>query len=146
MNWYEELVWSSGTAPSLPATIGVHVARKHRAPTIGELLIMVGTGVAFDIAMYKMFGAAYGEIRLYVAANTFINVKKSADLGTVVFRGTKLIPALVTAGGVYYAGRKAVQYAQKKNVRGLLSTTHEETSEENETTRSGGVRNPISGV
>jgi len=146
LNWIEEIGWSLGTAPSPPIGLGMHVARKRRAPNAKELLLMAGTGAAFDIAMYKWFGAAYGELRLYMATNIFINVNKSADLGKVVFRGSKVIPALAYYGTAYYGGKKAVQYAQKKNVRGLLSTTHKETSKQNQTSRSGGFRNPISGV
>lgn len=145
INWLEELSWTAGTAPSTPASLGVHIARKRRAPTAKELLLMVGSGAAFDLAMYKYFGAAYGELRLYMATNVFINVNRSADLGKVVFRGSKLIPALTVYGGAYYAGRKGMQYAQKKSAPGLLSSTYKQTRK-TQTSRSGGFRNPISGV
>ena len=48
INWVEEIAWSTGTAPSTPMAIGVHVARKGRAPTIKELMLMAGVGTALD--------------------------------------------------------------------------------------------------
>lgn len=147
INWVEEIAWSAGTAPSTPVAIGVHIARKSRPPTIKEFLIMAGAGAAFDLAMYKMFGPAYAEVRMYMACNTIINVNRSADLGKVVFRGSKLIPALLVYGGVYYAGRTGIKYAQKKNAPGLLSSTYKQTKQSDDPGRRHGARrNPISGM
>lgn len=147
LNWLEEIAWATGTAPSTPATIGVHIARKRRPPTMKEVLIMAGTGAVFDLAMYKMFGAAYAEVRMYMAANIFINVNRSADLGKVVFRGSKLIPVLTVYGAAYYGSRKGIKYAQKKNAPGLLSSTYKQTrDDEDQGSGQGARRNPISGV
>ena len=147
INWVEEIAWSTGTAPSTPMAIGVHVVRKGRAPTIKELMLMAGVGAAFDLAMYKIFGAAYAEVRMYMACNTIINVNRSADLGRVVFRGSKMIPALAVYGGAYYAGKTGIKYAQRKNAPGLLSSTYKQTKKSDDSgRRQGARRNPISGM
>ena len=154
MNWEDAVLFGTGVVPGgqVPAVSATY-ALKGRLPTKTEAAATAAGGIAVDIAMYKWLGKTYIELKQYMFANAFVNVKKSADLGRVVPR--TWVRAAIGMGRmafravpyvtVYSAGRAGVAYAQKHDAPGLLSTTHKQTKE-NRTTRSGGVRNPISGV